>query len=252
MNLGYMYYVTKCMFSRGMMSFLIFIRPLLISLILFLASPYSEDKIFQFVFINGVYTSVWGGQIFSTLSDVQRDKNVGIFQNIYISPTSSYSYLFSRMAANFVVLLISILVTYASTCALTFSIGSVGALDLGLIVLNCFMISLFSLALSPFLAISKNGNLLMNTINSPVFILGAIGFSAGLLPNQMIPVVFITPFGYLGEYTRYIAGISSVAPTSFQETLAYPAIGLLIILILFIAGEVIMSSKISKHGVLKT
>ncbi len=240
--------------KRKMMVFLVYIQPFFLFTMYHFANPYLVDasQSFWFIVINVSLTNAWGISVFSTVSDIHRDRWTGMLAIIVASPTSLFTVFFIKAMTNVVHAIGSLIIL--STLAFIFYRPEFNDFFIGmnwLILVSTFvMIALFSLCFSAIVGMSPMSGIIMNFVEYPIFILGGIGFSIGLLPIVMQKAVFLFPFSFVAEYLRSRSGVSLLTSSQINDALYVNVVGCLITIVAGILLFVKMQRRLENKGAL--
>lgn len=197
-------------FRRHMMLFIAFIQPFFMVTIFHAMGSYETDiQSFWFVLVNSSLIVTWGIFVFSTLSDIDRDRWTGVLRYYSISPTPTLAVFFYRLLSNLVFALFAV----ALILALCFLLYRPNVVDIfspawGLLALDITLIALFSGVIAGIVAMTHHSRVIMNFIEYPIIVLSGLGFTIGILPTFMQKFAFIFPFGFVSELVRIETGIS--------------------------------------------
>lgn len=189
--------------SRPMFRFLIFINPIFSGYLL--GMMYKNKSSLDFViyaFIGTGLSIFWSSVIFSSASDIDRERWMGTLPLIFISPIGFNKIIISKIVGNTICGIFSFLLTMFTTYFL-FDI-KIKILDISYFFIITFLtvISMIGLGylLSLLFTLSRKVRLLMNFIDYPIIIITGMLFPNDLLvmPLKYFSYIFCTTWSMKG------------------------------------------------------
>lgn len=236
-NIKYQIYNTL---GRTIFKFILFVQPILHSLILYMIYKDSSDEIFiNYAFIGTGMMSFWTVILFSSASDVERERLEGTLVSIFITPQNFFKLIVSKMIGNiflgFIPIILSMsLLFYFRPIFLDVDIYNfILILTLGFITFTLFSV-LFAFAFF----VSRNTRLLINNLEYPLYMLSGIVFPITILPYPLQIISKFLPLYWVNKAIREVLNKDSV-----QESVT--------ILIFFILIYSIISKKIYNYFIKK-
>lgn len=103
----------KLSLARPMFQFIIFLMPFLFSTIAILVyGNSSAEQIFQYVVLGSGFITLWSSIVFSSASDVNREKYYGTLELLFTAPTPFGLTLAGKIIANTLWGIVSMLISY--------------------------------------------------------------------------------------------------------------------------------------------
>ena len=162
-NIKYQIYST---FNRTIFKFILFIQPILHSFILYMIYKNSSNEVFlDYAFIGTGMMSFWTVVLFSSASDLERERLEGTLANLFITPQNFFKLILSKAIGNillgFIPILISIIVLfYFRPIYININIFKMSII----ILLGIITFVLFSTLFAFAFTISRNTRLLINNL----------------------------------------------------------------------------------------
>lgn len=201
----------KRTFSRNMFRFMMLVQPLIFGTILYLMFKNSsnDDLVAYVIFGTGLIT-IWGTIVFSSASDIERERRIGTLEYISCAPVKFIVIMSGKILGNIILGLIS-MVYSTLFIVLVFKIQFHIEHPLYFIFSMLLTITSFmaiSLMLSALLTISRQSRVFMNALDYPIYIICGLVFPIEILP----------------KFIRYISYILS--PTWANEILKMTTLGI--------------------------
>ncbi|EGU56057.1 hypothetical protein VITU9109_08852 [Vibrio tubiashii ATCC 19109] len=197
-----------------MVQYCCLVQPLLFLLLFTQATSLTGEALFWFIALHAPFACGWGILVFTSISDIDRDRMVGTFAYLKITPLGYVAILLSRTLVNTMLAYLSGILLLAVGLG-----GGVIALPvmngfpwlvLGWWTLVWLLVGWFSLLLAVFITKYDEGRILMNFVNFPIVIVSAFGFSSFYLPDALAWLSVVFPHALLLELLRERVGLVSV------------------------------------------
>lgn len=218
--------------KRPMVHFSAFIQPVFIFILYGFINPYERDLGFWYIALHVPFVSTWGILVFTTVSDIDRDRMVGTLPYLLISATSLEKLLWLRTFVNLTICIfaavLSLILAYVYYQPSHLSLGVHISLFLKWL-LAWALIGLFSHVFAMIVVMSDNSRLIMNFVNYPISLLAGLGFSLSFLPDNLQYIAFFLPFSYLIESMRAQVGLASIPIETLNYWQLLPLLGTFII-----------------------
>ena len=237
---------------RKMMVFVGLVQPIFTITLYWLNLPaalVASDTAFWFMLINASLVNGWSILVFSSLSELDRDRWTGLLAQYLTVPLPLAALIGIRTVANFAFVLLSLLVSAALAFALARPALSALASPVWLWLLAALAcLALMSVLFSFGIATTPRGRAIMNFVEYPFIFLSGIGFSVALLPLPLAVLAASMPQGWLSEMLRYKAGIVATGPQALVPWLAPVLVGMAITGLGFMAYH-LMQRRLQASGV---
>jgi len=186
----------KLSIARPMFKYIIWIMPLFFSTIaIFVYGTDSEQTLLHYVVLGSGFMALWSSIVFSSASDVNRERYYGTLEILFISPVPFAITLIGKILANTVWGLISLILTFIYL-KIVFQIEIVlyhpwlFGLALLLVLLT---LSVFAFFLALGFTLSRQAEALMNFIEYPIYLVCGFMFPITYLPEWVQGVSYILP-----------------------------------------------------------
>ncbi|TCZ72295.1 ABC transporter permease [Paenibacillus albiflavus] len=234
--------------ARPMFQFVIWLSPFFLStLAIFIYGASAPDRIFNYVVLGSGFMALWTSIVYSSASDVNRERYYGTLEIIFVSPTSFAITLLGKICGNTLWGLLSMLLS----CVYLIVIFGVDLtiqhplLFGGSFILVLVALSVFSFFLSLAFTLSRQAEALMNFIEYPIYLICGFMFPVTILPNWVQPLSYLLPPTWAIELLRQAA--TEQVSAAFNTTL-YAL--LLITVIYFILGMLCYRAVLRKARVI--
>lgn len=180
--------------QRNMFRFCVFVSPLIQGLVLgMMYLNRSPEEFTIYAVFGSSLSSFWGTLLFSSVSDIDRERYMGTLESIFIAPAGFINILIGKIIGNTLWGIITIAINISFV--LLFFQQSLSISDywlvavtfllmiIGMIVMALMMAGLFTL--------SRSARIAMNSLEHPIYILSGVMF-----PLSMVPI-FMHPISYL-------------------------------------------------------
>ena len=197
--LSIMKYNVKQTFERKAFRYAIFVQPFLFSILFFYMNKSGGNRVEPMsIIMKSGSLSLWSSVCFSSLSDLQVERDTRTLGALLGTPTSLVTIITGKVIPNTILGLISFIVSSITICTLSgfqsirFSfLGSIFSL---VTLLTSYIV--VALCIIPLLALNDNGKLFVNYIEYPVYILTGMAFPVTILPHffkcigNLIPITW--------------------------------------------------------------
>lgn len=224
----------KLSFSREIFKYILFVQPLMNSVIMYMIYKEVPDSIFlEYTFLGTGFLSFWTAIIFSSASDIDRERIFGTLAMIFMSPYNFFLLIFSKLIGNSLLGIAPVFLSMATLFVLrpiNFKINLFiffANLFLGLLILT-LLASIFSF----FFTLSKNTRLLMNNLEYPLYIISGIMFPIDILPNLIQILAKLFPLYWINQNMRNIFS-DNLEQVNFNSLYCFIVIYLLILRFLY-------------------
>lgn len=209
----------KLSMARPMFQFTIWVSPLFYATITyFIYGGQSAEKIFQYVVLGSGFMGLWTSIVYSSASDINRERYYGTLENIFVAPTSFAYIIMGKIVGNTIWGFISMLLSFIYlrvVFQLDYPIVDPLLMGLALIVV-VIGISVFAFVMALVFTLSKQAETLMNFIEYPIFLICGFLFPISILPIWLQPVSAILPPTWAIELLRVVTNNAST-PTQILE-----------------------------------
>lgn len=236
-NIKYQIYNTL---GRTIFKFILFVQPILHSLILYMIYENSSDEIFiNYAFIGTGMMSFWSVILFSSASDVERERLEGTLVSIFITPQNFFKLMISKMIGNIFLGFIPIFLSMSLLFYLRPIFININIYKFILIfILGLITFTLFSALFAFAFFVSRNTRLLINNLEYPLYMLSGIVFPITILPYPLQILSKLLPLYWVNKAIREVLNQKNI-----QESV--------MILIFFIIFYLIISKKIYNYFIRK-
>lgn len=216
--------------ARPMFRFIIWISPLfLATLAVFIYGSSSTEHIFNYVVLGSGFMALWSSIVYSSASDVHRERYYGTLEILFVAPVSFAVILIGKIIGNTIWGVISMIIAFLYLILL-FKIEVPIAnpiLFVGSFIFVLIAISVFSFFLSLAFTLSRQSQALMNFIEYPIYLICGFMFPITILPFWVKPLSYLLPPTWAIELLR--------KATTENASLAHIEKPLLFLLILVVA-----------------
>lgn len=218
----------KLSIARPMFQFVIWISPLFYATITYLIyGAQSPEKIFQYVVLGSGFMGLWTSIVFSSASDVNRERMYGTLENIFVAPVSFAYILMGKIIGNTIWGLLSMILSFVYL-SLVFQI-EVPTIRPMLLVLGLMFvvigISIFAFVMALLFTLSKHAVDIMNVIEYPIFLICGFLFPLTILPDWVKVISYALPptwaihllrtvTNYTSTYTEILVAFSGLVVVS--------------------------------------
>lgn len=187
------YFHWKNLFARQVIQFSLFFQPLVYVLVSYFIFKYrGTGNLLPQIMLGSGFTGLWGTVVFSSASDIERERWMGTLELLFTSPTPFRTILLGKITANTLAGLLTLGLSYIYLWMISGEAIPLTNLPLFLFSLVMTLVSFISLSipLAYLLAISRQAGAIANFLEYPVFLL--CGF---FIPVTQFPPVI----AYIGR-----------------------------------------------------
>jgi ABC-2 type transport system permease protein len=217
--------------ARPMFQFIIWISPLFLATIaIFIYSSASPDEIFHYVILGSGFMALWSSIVFSSASDITRERYYGTLELIFVSPVPFAVILLGKIIGNTIWGFLSMIISFMYL-VLIFQVDITIPNPFVFVIATIFVLIaliIFSFFLSLAITLSRQANALMNSIEYPIYLICGFMFPVTILPTWVQPISYGLPPTWAIELLREV----TIEGTTFQSIL-HPLIGLLVITFIY-------------------
>lgn len=197
----------KLSMARPMFQFVIWISPLFYATITyFIYGNQSPEKIFQYVVLGAGFMGLWTSIVYSSASDINRERMYGTLENIFVAPVSFAVILMGKIAGNTIWGIISMVLAFFYL-RIVFQI-EMPTTNLLFVVLALLVVmiavSVFAFVMALIFTLSKQAEGLMNFIEYPIFLICGFLFPISILPAWIQPISYLLPPTFAIELLRIV------------------------------------------------
>jgi ABC-2 type transport system permease protein len=217
--------------ARPMFKFIILISPLLYATIaIFVYGTASPERILHYVVLGSGFMSLWSSIVYSSASDINRERFYGTLEIIFVAPVSFSIVLIGKIIANTLLGLLSMVISYVYLISL-FGVKIVWYhpfLFLGSILFVIIALSVFSFSLALIFTLSRQAEALMNFIEFPIFLICGFMFPVAIIPDWVKPISYLLPPTWAIELLREASNEQATLTSMLS-----PAFALFLLVLLF-------------------
>lgn len=232
--------------ARPMFQFIIWISPLFLATIsYFIYGTESPEKIFQYVVLGSGFMALWSSIVYSSASDVNRERHYGTLEIIFVSPTSFSIILVGKIIGNTIWGVLSMVISFVYL-VLIFRIEIAihhPMYFLGSLLFVLFALSVFSFFMSLAFTLSRQAEALMNFIEYPIYLICGFLFPVTILPLWVKPISYLLPPTWAIELLRKV----TVENATFL-LIGKPFIALLILTIAYVVLAIFCYRAVEKKA----
>ncbi len=182
--------------ARPMFKFIIWISPLFLATIaVFIYGSSSPEKIFNYVVLGSGFMALWSSIVYSSASDINRERFYGTLEIIFVAPVSFAVVLIGKIIGNTIWGLLSMVISFLYLL-LIFRIEVPiyhPWLFIGTFFFVLIAIAVFSFFLSLAFTLSRQAQALMNFIEYPIYLICGFLFPIAILPFWVQPISYLLP-----------------------------------------------------------
>ncbi|CAM3811326.1 Transport permease protein [Mesobacillus thioparans] len=224
----------KLSIARPMFKFIIWISPLFYStLAIFIYGTQSTETLFHYVVLGSGFMALWSSIVFSSASDVNRERFYGTLEMIFISPVPFAVTLIGKIFANTLWGLVSMVLSFLYL-KFVFRLDLVFHhpwLFLAALAFVLAALSVFSFFLALSFTLSRQAEALMNFIEYPIYLICGFLFPITYLPNWVQGISYILPPTWAIQLLR---DVSAEKLSTNSVTISFTAIAFLTALYIII------------------
>ncbi|WP_047985984.1 ABC transporter permease [Ornithinibacillus californiensis] len=219
--------------ARPMFQFIIWLSPLFLATIaIFIYSSASPEEIFHYVILGSGFMALWSSIVFSSASDINRERFYGTLEIIFVAPVPFVVILIGKIIGNTVWGFLSMVISFVYLMIIfqvEITIPNPFAF-VSAIILVLFALIVFSFFLSLAFTLSRQAEALMNFIEYPIYLICGFMFPVTILPLWVQPLSYALPPTWAIELLRVV----TVENSTF-ESIKIPLTGLLITTMIYVA-----------------
>lgn len=216
--------------ARPMMKNVIFFSPLFNVLIAYYLFHRSGQPNFgeQVVIGSGLMT-LWGAILWSSATDIGRERWMGTLEILLIAPVRFPIALLGKILGNTVLAILSVLLSWVYSRVLLGVRMTVAHPGLLLITFAVAVLAFvgFSLMLALLFTLSRNANAIANGLSYPLYVVSGLLFPLTMLPLWVLPLGLVMPLAWAREALRWAITGTVAAPTMLTSSWAIAVGGLL-------------------------
>ncbi|CAM5203457.1 hypothetical protein UACE39S_03191 [Ureibacillus acetophenoni] len=228
----------KLSIARPMFQFVIWISPFFYATITyFVYGGQSPEKIFHYVVLGSGFMGLWTSIVYSSASDINRERFYGTLENIFVAPVSFAYIIMGKIVGNTIWGFISMLLSFVY---LRFVFNLEYPVVNPLLIGSAFLvvviaISVFAFVMALVFTLSKQAEVLMNFIEYPIFLICGFLFPIAILPTWLQPISAILPPTWAIELLRVVTNNASTSAQIVQAILVLIGITVIYVVIAFVA-----------------
>lgn len=225
--------------ERSAYKYAIIIQPILFSVLFYLINVASGQGLSAMAIVGkSGMISLWSSVCFSSLCDLQREKDSRTLAALLVTPTSLFKVILGKVIPNTLMGVISFCVS-----AITIIILSRGRMDIEMsfcgIIICLFILLLSYIATAmffiPIFSIYENARLLINCIEYPIFIITGMAFPTSLLPGIIQRVGELLPLTWGVKIFNNIITKHDLSAINYGDIKVY-----IIIISIYVAIDVVL------------
>lgn len=231
--------------ERSAYKYTIVIQPILFSALFYLINVASGQGLSSLSIVGkSGMISLWSSVCFSSLCDLQREKDSRTLAALLGTPTSLFKIILGKVIPNTLMGLISFLFSAVTIVILSWGKTNIETsffeitICLFLLLLSYITTAMFFI---PIFSIYENAKLLINCIEYPIFIITGMAFPTSLLPD------FIQKTGQLLPLTWGVRIVNHLIIEHSLNTMNYNDIKMYaIIIVIYMAIDVILFAMVER------
>ncbi|KGR78006.1 ABC transporter permease [Ureibacillus manganicus] len=232
----------KLSIARPMFQFVIWISPFFYATITyFVYGGQSPEKIFQYVVLGSGFMGLWTSIVYSSASDINRERYYGTLENIFVAPVSFSYIIMGKIVGNTIWGFVSM---HLSFIYLRFVFNLEYPMLEPLLIVSAHLavvisISVFAFVMALLFTLSKQAEALMNFIEYPIFLICGFLFPIVILPTWLQPFSAILPPTWAIELLRTVTNSASTSTQIIQAFVILIAITTIYVGIAFVAYKAV-------------
>lgn len=235
--------------ARPMFQFIVWVMPLFTAtLTYFIYGGQSPERIFQYAVLGSGFMGLWSSIVFSSASDLTRERYYGTLESIFTSPTSFAIILMGKIFGNTIWGIISMVMAFLYL-KLLFGIQlpslSIARFIVTLLIV-IFAICVFAFLLALLFTLTRYSNTIMNVIEYPIFLLCGFVFPISVLPGWLSWISYILPPTWAIEALRNVTGVTSIF--TYKEAILGLSFATFIYIVLAIVVYAYVDRKARQSG----
>lgn len=180
--------------ARSMFRFCVFFSPIVNGLILgMMYFNRSPEDFTTFAVFGSSLSSFWGTILFSSVSDIDRERFMGTLESIFIAPAGFLNILIGKILGNTFWGIITMLINISFVRLFFGRVILVEDPILLLLTLLIMTISMVAMALmlAGAFTLSRSARLAMNSLEHPIYILSGMMFPLSMIPSFFHPLSYL-------------------------------------------------------------
>jgi ABC-2 type transport system permease protein len=225
--------------ARTMMKNVVFISPLFnVVMAYYLFHRSGQPNFGEQVVIGSGLMTLWGTILWSSATDIGRERWMGTLEILLIAPVRFPVTLLGKILGNTVLSILSVVLSWVYSRVLLgvrMTVASPGLLLLTMAI-AIFAFVGFSLMLSLLFTLSRSANSIANGLSYPLYVVSGLLFPLTMLPTWVLPLGLIMPLAWAREALRWAITGPAAAATLLTGSWASAAGGLLAIGVAYSVG----------------
>ncbi|WP_316572593.1 ABC transporter permease [Neobacillus sp. YIM B06451] len=182
--------------ARPMFQFIIWISPLFYAtLSYFIYGKVPNETLVQYVLLGSGFMALWSSIVYSSASDINRERFYGTLENIFVAPTPFSIILLGKIVGNTIwgIIAMGFSVLYLVVFFRVQVVIAHPLLFFLALLLVIFALIIFSFFLALFFTLSRQAEALMNFLEYPIYFICGFLFPISILPDWIQPLSYILP-----------------------------------------------------------
>ncbi|WP_053368161.1 ABC transporter permease [Bacillus sp. FJAT-27245] len=182
--------------ARPMFQFIIWISPLFYAtLSYFIYGKVPNETLVQYVLLGSGFMALWSSIVYSSASDINRERFYGTLENIFVAPTPFSIILLGKIVGNTIwgIIAMGLSVLYLVVIFRVQVVIAHPLLFLLALLLVVFTLIIFSFFMALFFTLSRQAEALMNFLEYPIYFICGFLFPISILPNWIQPLSYLLP-----------------------------------------------------------
>ncbi|RDU37714.1 hypothetical protein DRW41_07750 [Neobacillus piezotolerans] len=186
----------KLSIARPMFQFIIWISPLFYAtLSYFIYGNVPNETLVHYVLLGSGFMALWSSIVYSSASDINRERFYGTLENIFVAPTPFSIILLGKIVGNTIwgIIAMGLSVLYLVVFFRVKVEIAHPLLFLLALLLVVFALIIFSFFLALFFTLSRQAEALMNFLEYPIYFVCGFLFPISILPDWIQPLSYLLP-----------------------------------------------------------
>lgn len=182
--------------------------------------------------------TLWGTILWTSATDVVRERWMGTFEVLLITPTSFPKILLGKILSNTVLGILAVVLGYLYSAVL-FGVRLSVAQPVQFVItvaVAIFAFIGFSLMLALLFTMSRNAGTFANALGTPILLVSGLLFPLTKLPGWCLPFGLSMPLAWARESIRWATTGEPAAPQLWTHSWAMATTGLLVVGLLYFAA----------------